>query len=102
MVSQESHVLAAGHPAAGPSHVQLVRPRRCAAAGAPPGPAAATGGARLLRENDRILDSGPRLHREVFSPGTGAQLEGVVVAAGQGCGESLADSITAPRRVLLP
>jgi len=39
---------AAGHPAAGPSHVQVVRPRRCAAAGAPPGPASDTVGNKQL------------------------------------------------------
>jgi hypothetical protein len=57
---------AAGHPAAGPSHVQVVRPRRCAAAGAPPGPAAEPVGTQpaIAGTQHHPLASGPRLHRE--------------------------------------
>jgi hypothetical protein len=57
---------AAGHPAAGPSHVQVVRPRRCAAAGAPPGPAAEPAGTQPATAGTQHhpLASGPRLHRE--------------------------------------
>ncbi|MGR7026362.1 hypothetical protein [Geodermatophilus sp. URMC 62] len=39
-----------------------------------------------------------RSYGEVFSPGIRTSLKGTVGAAGQGCGESLATSITAARR----
>src|SRR3954454_21001600 len=57
---------AAGDPAAGPSHVQVVRPRRCAAAGAPPGPATGPDGTQpaIAGTQHHPLASGPRLHRE--------------------------------------
>jgi hypothetical protein len=46
-------------------------------------------------------DNGLQLN-EVFSPGIRALLKGAAGTAGQGCGESLATSITAPRHELPP
>src|SRR3954462_15587970 len=79
---------AAGHPAVGASRVQVGRPRRCAAAGAPPGPAAAPDGTWLLRGNDRTLDLGPPLPRGLF-PGLGH--DGQPPAAAAVIGAPLAD-----------